>query len=523
MALLLATCYLLPGEIIMDDVVYSSNGVYERCQGLTEEDRAFLKLVEGQLPLVADVSRADILLFGCLQEDGKASVLYHARPHSISPIYPQLVIGHEVDGNREPLVVDALAKGRFQQGAQRLIANGAPIMKQVFPVRRPGTNRVIGAFSVETNLLEHERHRRRRRPFQRALLQLQRMLQRGEVIGGENLSPFGEHDGIIVANSDQVIRYASGIATNLYRRIGYPGGLVGHHLGDLDTGDEELARTALRQFRCQEQEEEAGGRQWVKKAIPLLDLPRRRPFSCLGAGWESQEPSHVLLLVRDQTESRRREQELKVKTAMIQEVHHRVKNNLQTIAALLRMQARRMGDGDARVAVEEAISRIVSVAVIHEFLSNQDSTVINIKDVSNRILNLTRQELVRPDRNIRFELEGPPIYLPARQATACALVNNELLQNAVEHGFEEQSLGHVRLTLQDEGDQVVVRIRDDGSGLPDDFSIDTSPNLGLQIVRTLVKEDLKGTIEMRNGDGAEAIITFPKAIYGGEEDWIAHE
>jgi two-component sensor histidine kinase len=508
---------------MMDDVVYSSNGVYERCRGLTEEDRAFLKTVEGQSPIVADVSRADILLYGCLKEGGTAVVLYHARPHSISPIYPHLVIGHEVDGNQEPLVVDALVKGRFQQGAHRLIANGAPIMKQVFPVRRPGANQIIGAYSVETNLLEHERHRRRRRPFQRALFQLQRMLQRGKVVGGESLSPFGEHDGIIVADSDQVIRYASGIATNLYRRIGYPGGLVGHHLGDLETGDDELARVTLRQFRCQEREEETGGRQWVKKAIPLLDLPRSRPFSWLRGGWDSQEPSHVLLLVRDSTESRRREQELKVKTAMIQEVHHRVKNNLQTIAALLRMQVRRIDNGDARVAVEEAISRIVSVAVIHEFLSNQDSTIINIRDVSNRILNLTRQELVSPDRNIRFELEGPPIYLPARQATACALVINELLQNALEHGFEEQSVGYVRLTLQDEGDRVVVRIRDDGSGLPDDFSIDKSPNLGLQIVRTLVKEDLKGTIEMRNGDGAEAIITFPKAIFGGEEDWIAHE
>jgi two-component sensor histidine kinase len=507
---------------MMDDVVYSSSGVYARCWGLTEEDRAFLKTVEAQLPLVADVSRADILLHGCL-EDGKAVVFFHARPHSISPIYPHLVIGQEIDGNREPLVMDALIKGRFKQGAHRLIANGAPIMKQVFPVRRPGTNRVIAAFSVETNLLEHERHRRRRRPFQRALLQLQRMLQHGKVIGGENLSPFGEHDGIIVADSDQVIRYASGIATNLYRRIGYAGGLVGHHLADLETGDDELARVTLRQFRCQEREEETGGRQWVKKAVPLLDLPPFRPFSWLREDWDSQEPSHVLLLVRDSTESRRREQELKVKTAMIQEVHHRVKNNLQTIVALLRMQARRMDDEDARVAVEEAISRIVSVAVIHEFLSNQESTVINIKDVSHRILNLTRQELVSPDRNIRFELEGPPIYLPARQATACALVINELLQNAVEHGLEGQSVGRVRLTLQDEGDHVMVRIRDDGSGLPHDFSIDKSQSLGLQIVQTLVKEDLKGTIEMRNGDGAEAIITFPKAIFGGEEDWIAHE
>jgi len=162
------------------------------------------------------------------------------------------------------------------------------------------------------------------------------------------------------------------------------------------------------------------------------------------------------------------------------------------------------------------------VAVIHEFLSHQDSRVINIKDVGNRILTLMRQELLSPDMHILLELEGPPIYLPARQATACALVINELLQNAVEHGFKEGRVGHVRLTFQDEGDTVIVRVRDDGSGFPDNFSIENSDSLGLQIVQTLVQEDLKGSIEMRNGDGAEAIITFPKAIFGGEEGWTAH-
>jgi two-component sensor histidine kinase len=117
---------------------------------------------------------------------------------------------------------------------------------------------------------------------------------------------------------------------------------------------------------------------------------------------------------------------------------------------------------------------------------------------------------------------GPANFSASRQATACALVIHELLQNAVEHGFKDGSVGHVHLTLQDEGDTVVVRVRDDGSGLPADFKIEQADSLGLQIVQTLVREDLKGNIEMRNGEGAEAIITFPKAILGGEESWTAH-
>ena len=506
----------------MDNDVYTfptapsgGDAIYERCRDLNAEDIQFLKLVERQMPITADVSRADILLYGRLDAE-RAIVLAHAQPHSISPVHPAPLTGQEVDRDQEPLLFRALTEGRPRQGGQRLIADGAPVIKQMYPLRKPGQKRVIAVFSVETNLLEHERHRRRSSVFQQALLQLQAMARCGQLAGAETLSPFGEHDGIIVTDRKRVIRYASGIATNLYRRIGYPEGLLGHHLGDLDTGDDDLVQAALRQRRCLEREEEAGERYWVKKAIPLLAQTPSYLLNRFGRQGPTTEPSYVLLLVHDSTEARRQEQELRVKTAMIQEVHHRVKNNLQTIAALLRLQARRMHNEEARLAVEEAISRILSVAVIHEFLSHQDSRVINIKDVSNRILNQMRQGVLSPDKHIHFELSGPPIYLPARQATACALVINELLQNAVEHGFKGRKTGRVWLTLQDEGDTVVVRVHDDGSGLPDDFRIESAESLGLQIVQTLVEEDLKGTLEMRNGGGAEAIVTFPKALLSAE-------
>jgi two-component sensor histidine kinase len=510
----------------MDNGVSPSNGIYGRCRELTTEDIEFLKTVERQIPLVADVSRADILLYGRLQAD-RAVVLAHAQPHSIAPVRPRLLTGKEVGEAQEPLVIRALQGGHAQWGGQHVIADGAPVIIQVYPLRRPGepgAERVIGAFCVETNLVEHERHRQRSPAFQRALRQLHRTVQRGQLNGVEALTPFGEHDGIIVVDRGRVIRYASGVATNLYRRIGYLGGLVDRRLDELETGDADLARDALQQRCCVEREEEIGGRYWSKKALPVLDVPPRFPaLRWLRGGGESDEPSHVILTVRDLTESRRREQELRVKTAMIQEVHHRVKNNLQTIAALLRIQARRMTDETGRLAVEEAVARILSVAIIHEFLSDQNSRIINIKEVSSRILAQMRQGVLGPDKDICLELNGPPIYLPARQATACALVINELMQNAVEHGFKERSKGCVYVALQDEGDSVVVRVRDDGSGLPADFHIETAESLGLQIVQTLVRGDLQGTIEMHNqSDGAEAIVKFPKAIFGGEEDWTAH-
>src|SRR5512137_457428 len=177
----------------MDNDVSPSNGVYERCRELTAEDIEFLKAVERQIPLAADVSRADILLYGRLRAD-RAVVLAHAQPHSIAPVRPRLLTGKEVGDGQEPLAIRALQGGRAQWGGQHVIADGAPVIMQVYPLRRPGNPReepVIGAFCVETNLVEHERHRQRSPAFQQALRQLHRTVQRAQLNGVEALTPFG--------------------------------------------------------------------------------------------------------------------------------------------------------------------------------------------------------------------------------------------------------------------------------------------------------------------------------------------
>ena len=145
--------------------------------------------------------------------------------------------------------------------------------------------------------------------------------------------------------------------------------------------------------------------------------------------------------------------------------------------------------------------------------------VINIKDVSQRIIHHTRRGILGPDKRIHLTLSGSGIYLPAQQATTCALVINELLQNAVEHGYERKPGGTISVNLRDDGDKVVVAVMDDGQGLPEDFTLEQADSLGLQIVQTLVRDDLKGQFELREGEGVSAIVTFPKQTLGGEGTW----
>jgi two-component sensor histidine kinase len=228
-------------------------------------------------------------------------------------------------------------------------------------------------------------------------------------------------------------------------------------------------------------------------------------------------PSGAVVAIQDVTDELQKEQELKIKTAMIQEIHHRVKNNLQTIAALLRLQARRTGNPDVADQLRESIGRIISIAVVHEFLSHEETSVINIHEVSNRILAEVRNGILDHSLPISLSLEGIRAFsLPAQQATSCALIINELVQNAVEHAFVGLPGGSIVVRLAELGDSLYVEIQDDGRGLPEDFDPIRQGGLGLQIVRSLVREDLKGEFELKNGQGVRAVVSFPKWIAKAE-------
>lgn len=500
------------------------------CLNLNEASIEFLHTVERQMGIVADLSRADILLYGRKTEK-EAIVLAHARPHSLAHVYNKNREGYVVTSEQRPEVLRTLITGQPQKEQRSTISEGAPVVRLALPVIFPSPlarddhqaqNKplVVATLIIVTNLIEYERHRLRSQVFRVALKKLQTMLCYGQVFGAEELSSFGEQDGIVFVDTFGVVQYMSGIAANLYRRLGYKENLVGQRLADLETSDEEVRRVALAQNRCVEQEVKEGDRFWIYKVLPLTSYSTNR--------WRWFHPSllprpfGVMIALHDDTESRRQDQEIRVKNAMIQEVHHRVKNNLQTIAGLLRLQARRVKSEEARQVLDETLHRILSIAVIHEFLSNENSNIINIKEVGIRILHQLRQGMLNPEKQVMLELVGEPIYLPARQATACSLIINELVQNAIEHGFEHKQEGLVQVNLADEGDQVIIKVVDNGDGLPADFQIGQADSLGLHIVKILVEEDLKGKIDFQDGSGVTVTITFPKTLFRGEEGWKEH-
>jgi two-component sensor histidine kinase len=203
--------------------------------------------------------------------------------------------------------------------------------------------------------------------------------------------------------------------------------------------------------------------------------------------------------------------QLVASSVIVREMQHRVKNNLQTIAMLLRMQMSSVPDRPAAVVLPEAINRILAIAAVHETLSESGLRLTSIKTVLTKIADTVIQNLSPPDKNLRVTVAGDDIELPSQAATALALATNELIQNALEHAFVGRDAGVVGVELKAGEETLTVSVIDDGVGLVETDADAASSSLGLEIVRTLVSEDLKGSFSLTPGKrGTQAVIRLPR-------------
>ncbi len=477
-----------------------------------------LERVIAGIPLLADLHRGDVLVY-VPSGNGKVRVLGHAQPHSMPSVYPHTMeeTGFRLD---ELPAVAQVQGGRFSaQGPRSSAAHRSHIVQNAFAIKVPGTPMPIGVLTIEKSLVEDERHRARRRPFRYALHDLRERVIAGQTDDLRDLPPFMESDGILVVDTHGMITYVSGVGSYLYRRIGYSSELAGTPVAQQTPIDAELADRALRDKRSFRDERYEGERIWIRAVVPLTGPRWRTPDELLDRiglkgihAWGPRDRETVLITVHDDTSARRKVQEQMVRQAMVQEIHHRVKNNLQTVASLLRIQARRTPAEETKSALNEAMNRILSIAVVHEFLSQHEKS-INLREVATRIVQQVQDGILDPTQNIQLHVEGDLLFLHAQQTTFLALIINELVLNALEHGFIGHAHGDVYVHFQDLGDRAVLEVRDTGVGLPPDFILDNTTNLGLRIVQTIV-QDMRGTLTFSGNaeGGTTAHVAFPKAM-----------
>jgi two-component sensor histidine kinase len=313
-------------------------------------------------------------------------------------------------------------------------------------------------------------------------------------------------DGLIRLDASGAVVFASPNALSAYHRMGHASDLVGVHLAPLTRsliGDPFDATEVAQRIRAALDGQpsmriEAESRRGA--AVLFRALPLRPRGSAAGA----------LVLCRDVTEVRRRDRALMSKDATIREIHHRVKNNLQTVAALLRLQSRRTSSEEAREALAESVRRVTSIALVHETLSMSVDERVDLDDVVDKVIPMM-SDVAATESQVVVRREGPFGIVPAELATPLVMVLTELVQNAFEHAYAAGQRGEVVVHAERSAKWLDVVISDDGRGLPQGFSLERTDRLGLQIVRTLVESELRGSLSLRRRPrgGTEAVLRVP--------------
>jgi two-component sensor histidine kinase len=453
--------------------------------------------------LLADLSFADLLLFGRTRAD-ELLLVGQVRPTTAQTIHRDDLVGEAFTLDSRANVRTAFATGRITEG--RLVVGSIEAEVTAIPVRHEG--RVIAVMTREAAPAMARRPSDLERTYLGVFDRLARMVDAGTYPFPREQEDLYHRprvgDGVLVLDSAMRVAYNSPNAVSTLHRLGVHVNADGLTLGDLGLDDGGVRTAVLTRCPVFAELERGSETTVVVHCTPLIDR---------------DIVTGALVLVRDISELRRRDRMLVSKDATIREIHHRVKNNLQTISSLLRLQARRLTSVEAKAAVEESVRRITAIAVVHESLAQEVGNEAPLLEIVRPLARMVEDALSSPERPIRISLVGDAGTLPADLTTSLAVVLTELLQNAVEHAYpadgpadKAAKPGRVVVELGRVGARVEIRVIDDGVGVPEGFSLAESAGLGLTIVRTFIEHDRGGSIEIRprrDGPGTFVELSVP--------------
>jgi two-component sensor histidine kinase len=494
---------------------------------LEPEELEHLQRLLGSWSVLADLSFSDLLLLvpvkhtdGPQPSDPELVVLGQMRPNNRPTLVDQDLVGQTVNESQWALVAKCLHSGEIVRGNIHHPILGEQVPVENIPVRY--TTTVIAVVLRVSLAPQKGPTSMYERTYLDVFERLADMVAQSafpfpeEDVGTEEAPRVG--DGVVVVDADGRIEFASPNAMNAFHRMGIYAPPEGRRFGDLDI-EESAVEWALSTGRPVVEE--------VERRPDVIVLVHCVPLLSHGV------VTGAMILLRDVTDVRRLDRLLLSKDAAIREVHHRVKNNLQTISSLLSLQARRVSERAARVALHEAERRVRSIALVHEILSRDPSDQVPFNEIVLSLVQMAEDSVVSA-QPIIITTTGDLGEIGADVATPLAVGMAELLQNAVEHAFDPEGagaldgaaglegaggsagapVGHVDVTMTNDGTELTVAVRDDGQGLPEGFDIEKTTSLGLSIVRDLVVSQLEGRIEMAavppsEGGGTKAVISVP--------------
>jgi two-component system, sensor histidine kinase PdtaS len=454
---------------------------------LRKKDIEIIEEMSKHLQLFANLSQADVFIDCLLPGGEEAIVVAEAHPITGKSLYSEPVVGKIAYKENEPGVFFCFKTGKPVIGSRGVSQENVIMQQNVMPIQNE-FGKIIGVLIMEQDITEKIQQEKNVELLMETTEQLSETLY--HVAMSETAIPDLMHEGLLLFDRDYYITFANDRAKEMFETNSH---LVGEKVDSLPFGSmikEELDIQKGMFFH----EFQLGKRFLQLKAVSI-----QRNSRTVGG----------VLLLRDLSELKEKEKQLMIKSAVIREIHHRVKNNLQTIASLLRLQMRRIDSQEVEKIFREIINRITSISIIHEVLSLEGTDMIECKEVIELVSNTIISSMKQSEQKITVHVDGSSLYLPSQKASSLALVINELVQNAINHAFVNRDEGVIRIYLKEQNQIVSLTVTDDGVGF--DFEKAQQKGcLGLQICQTLIYEDLEGILEFENNHpGTKVNITFP--------------
>lgn len=455
---------------------------------LSQEEISKIREVSKSLQLMADFYESDVFIDVLDKDKNFAIVVEHAIPEDKPSLYKEKVVGKKALKENEPGVLETLETGTVNKDIKALNQENKFVKQRIHPILHE--EKVVGVVIVEKDISNEieitfkiDISSANEKSESKGFLKL---LKEGTLITN-NL-----HDGILVFDKKGKLVIKNIKADKIYNCLGYE---------SINYGD-DFNKLSLDGVRFEDISRIFDEKEDFKQ---VREIQIENSYFELSRTFTNKENLRVIDIIKDISEVKNKEAELVLKSVALKEAHHRVKNSLQTAAALLRSQSRRCKSEEAKEYLEESVNRILAIATTHDLLSKSQGSNIKVRDALEVLIENIKKSCY--GTNINIYITGNNFYIDGEKLTGLLLIMNELIQNCYDHAFGNKEEGTIQILIQSHGEDKTIAVVDDGCGF--DLGLVNNNNLGLFIVNSYMKDQLKGTMNITSSkQGTRVILNF---------------
>lgn len=444
--------------------------------------------ISKSLQLMADFYESDVFIDVLDKNETFAIVVAHAIPKDKPSLYKEKAVGKKALKENEPGVIETLKNETANKDIKALTQENKFVKQRIHPILNE--EKVVGVVIVENDISDELENNFK--------IDISSTNENSESKGFLKLLKAGTlitnnlHDGILVFDKRGKLVIKNTKADNIYDSLGYK---------SINYGD-DFNKLSLDDTKFEDISNIIGEDSALKQRI---EVQVKNSYFELNRTFIDEENLRIIEIIKDISDIKNKEAKLVLKSVALREAHHRVKNSLQTTAALLRSQSRRCKSEEAKEYLQESVNRILAIATTHDLLSKSQESNIKVRDAIEMLTENIKKSWC--GSNIDIYITGDNFYIDGEKLTGLLLIMNELIQNCFDHAFCNRDEGKIQILIQSDEEHKAIAVIDDGCG----FDLDSvnNGNLGLFIVNSYLNNQLKGSMDIEsNKEGTKVLLNF---------------